>query len=96
MNQHVRYKMKDTQFAITMASKSPTGNTTTIPQSTMASNSTASDRRVALQAILSEIDGTVRHLFNAIHMAKNEHKLYFIYNTELKHDATRILTRLTT
>ena len=74
MNQQVRYKMKDTQFAITMASKSPTGNTTTMPRSTTASNSTASDRRLALQAILSEIDAV--HLFNAIHMAKNEHKLY--------------------
>ena len=87
--------MKDTQFAITLASKSPTGNTTTTPRSTTGSNSTASERRLGLQAILSEIDGTVRYLMPYT-WPKKEHKPYFIYNTELKHDVTRILTRLTT
>ena len=93
INQQVWYKMKDAPFTITRESKSPTGNTTTIPRSTTASNSTASDRRLALQAMLSEIDCTVRHLFNVIHMAKNEHKLYFICHTELKHDALSRLTK---
>ena len=85
MNQQIRYKMKDTQFVITMASKSPT---------VMASKSPASERSLALQTILAEIDGTVRYLM-LYTLPKNQYKVYFIYNAELKSDVTRILTRLT-
>ena len=84
MNQQIRYKMKDTQFVITMASKSPT---------VMASKSPASES-LALQTILAEIDGTVRYLMSYT-LPKNQYKVYFIYNAELKSDVTRILTRLT-